>query len=311
MGLLSTEVYVQLTNMNIQYYEDLGYEIPRYYNKKKQQYVVKRGTKILVAVRDLRPYSSVEVDVQYDCCGDLDVMLYRTYTMQNHDGNLYCNDCAHTILCSEKNHPNWKPSKTQEEREKCRRIDGYDEFVKTVFSRDNHICQCCGKVGGALIAHHLDGYDWCKEKRVNPSNGICLCKTCHTNFHSKYGMGNNTKEQFEEWLGHAVQLLDEYNGVLPRARQVYCPEDDEVYNSIHTLGKHLGVKGTAMLYNICNHKVECVGTKIVDGKEIPRYAHYYTYKGKHYFWYDEYLNMSEEEFQYYMSLGGRSRKQVS
>ena len=32
MGLLSTEVEVRLTGSNIKYYEDLGYEIPRYYN---------------------------------------------------------------------------------------------------------------------------------------------------------------------------------------------------------------------------------------------------------------------------------------
>ena len=39
MGLLSTEVEVRLTGSNIKYYEDLGYEIPRYFNKNKWKWL--------------------------------------------------------------------------------------------------------------------------------------------------------------------------------------------------------------------------------------------------------------------------------
>ena len=53
MGLLSTEVEVRLTGSNIKYYEDLGYEIPRYFNKNNNKYMVKRGTTILVKIKDL------------------------------------------------------------------------------------------------------------------------------------------------------------------------------------------------------------------------------------------------------------------
>ena len=35
MGLLSTEVEVRLGAANIDYFEQLGYEIPRYYNNEK------------------------------------------------------------------------------------------------------------------------------------------------------------------------------------------------------------------------------------------------------------------------------------
>ena len=50
-----------------------------------------------------------------------------------------------------------------------------------------------------LNAHHLDGWNWCKDKRFKTSNGITLCEDCHVEFHKEYGYGNNTKEQFQEF----------------------------------------------------------------------------------------------------------------
>ena len=93
--------------------------------------------------------------------------------------------------------------KTDEEREKDRTIygDKYNKWRYEVFERDNFTCQCCGdNKGGNLNAHHLDGYNWCKEKRLDANNGITLCKKCHNYFHSIYGNGNNTLEQFLEFI---------------------------------------------------------------------------------------------------------------
>ena len=33
-------------------------------------------------------------------------------------------------------------------------------------------------------------------------NGICLCETCHKEFHRKYGTMNNTRLQFYEHLNN-------------------------------------------------------------------------------------------------------------
>lgn len=95
------------------------------------------------------------------------------------------------------------PWKTDEEREKDRSLygDKYNEWRNAVYVRDNYICQCCGNnKGGNLNAHHLNGYAWCKDERLDVNNGITLCEECHKLFHSLYGRGNNTLEQFIEFI---------------------------------------------------------------------------------------------------------------
>lgn len=98
-------------------------------------------------------------------------------------------------------HPNWNFSKSDLERENRRGVPGYKVWRSEVYERDCYTCQCCGNnKGGDLNAHHLDGYDWCKEKRTDVDNGITLCKKCHKDFHGKYGYGSNTRMQFEEYI---------------------------------------------------------------------------------------------------------------
>jgi hypothetical protein len=118
-----------------------------------------------------------------------------------------CNKCAIENR-SGKNSPNWNFSLTDEEREKDRTsTEGYCIWRLSVYKRDNYTCKCCKKKCKKLIAHHLDGYDWCKEKRIDINNGITLCPDCHYNFHHHYGYGGNTKEQFEEWILKQINLM--------------------------------------------------------------------------------------------------------
>lgn len=105
-------------------------------------------------------------------------------------------------------HHNYNPSKTDEERLKKRYILGkhtIDEFRNKVYQRDKYTCRVCGQVGGTLNAHHLDGWNWAKDKRFNTSNGATLCEDCHSKFHNVYGKGHNTKEQFEEFKSKTIQ----------------------------------------------------------------------------------------------------------
>lgn len=71
---------------------------------------------------------------------------------------------------------------------------------KAVYERDGFNCVACGHHGGDLNAHHLAAYDNNPELRFSVENGVTLCPTCHIKFHSTYGFGGNTPEQFREWL---------------------------------------------------------------------------------------------------------------
>ena len=97
-----------------------------------------------------------------------------------------------------KDNPNYKPDKTDIEREKGRVIRGYAHWRIEVYRRDNYACQCCGDAkGGNLNAHHLDGYSWCNERRADVSNGVTLCDSCHKDFHYLYGNFDNREDQFK------------------------------------------------------------------------------------------------------------------
>lgn len=111
-----------------------------------------------------------------------------------------------------KSNPNYNPNKTEEEREQERLVEGYGIWRMEVYKRDRFTCQCCGdKTGHNLISHHLDGWDWCKAKRLDVDNGITLCSKCHKQFHDKYGYGKNTKKQFYEFKNQTTN-----NMLIPR-----------------------------------------------------------------------------------------------
>lgn len=93
-------------------------------------------------------------------------------------------------------HPHYNHNLTDEEREYTRNLDGYDDWSKTVKEQANYTCDCCGKKGVKLCSHHLDGYNWCKERRLDTTNGVCLCESCHIQFHKFHGYGNNTEQQY-------------------------------------------------------------------------------------------------------------------
>lgn len=300
MGLITKEVEVRLGGKYINYYESLGYEIPKYYDKKHKKYAVKNGTTILVKVEHLPKGSNIYIDVICDGCGKKLRRTYNNHNKQIHDGKCYCHKCGNKFLNSGDNNNRWNPNLTDEERIIGRNYPEYIDFIKRVLARDNYTCKCCGKVcSGNAEVHHLDGYDWCAGKRTDDTNGITLCTDCHSNFHAYYGKGGNTKNQYEEWVGYTIEKIEKYNKKLSNAKEVFDYERQETYES---------AKYYAQIYDVdvnnvrscCNHKTVFRETKCKDGTIKANKYTVRTVKGHHLFWLDEYRNMTQDELQQFL-----------
>jgi len=135
---------------------------------------------------------------------NLEFKCTEGHSFQRTFGNLLSEkECPICRMLNNKgeNHHSWNPNLSQEDRELGRNIEGYSDWIYSVQNRDKYICQCCGKhISGDANTHHLDGYNWCKDKGLDVSNGVTLCKSCHTSFHKDYGYGDNTEEQFIFWI---------------------------------------------------------------------------------------------------------------
>lgn len=116
-------------------------------------------------------------------------------------GNIRSCGCLLKENITGKNHYKYDPNLTVEDREaRGRQVNKQRNWREKIYARDDYTCQVCKERGGRLNSHHLNGWDRCKDERFNVSNGITLCESCHADFHSKYGYGRNTKEQFEEYF---------------------------------------------------------------------------------------------------------------
>lgn len=94
-------------------------------------------------------------------------------------------------------------------RDQLRQNKEVRRWKLNVCKRDNFICQKCQTSLGELNAHHLNGFHWDIDNRLNINNGVTLCKKCHIEFHVKYGKFNNTVIQYNTWNVNN-QINDEF-----------------------------------------------------------------------------------------------------
>lgn len=286
MGLLTKEVDMVLNSSNISYFENLGYEIPRYYNKQSCTYRVKRGTKIKVKCSDLTESSDAIVEIECDECHKILSLPYNAFTKYNRNGKYYCKSCVAKLFNGGENNYRWNKTLTDKERTRKRTYPEYSDFVQKVLARDSYTCKCCGAKNKNFEVHHLNGYNWFKEGRIDQRNAVTLCENCHSNFHIRYGRGNNTKEQYYEWLGIAEEKLDSYNGELPKFRPFICYETKEIFYSKNEFKEKIG-KSPVQAINCCNRKTQETNRGVI--RSVTAF-------GNHYFWLDEYRNMNENDF---------------
>ena len=102
---------------------------------------------------------------------------------------------------SKEKNPNWKGGITSE-NELIRKSKKYSLWREEVFKFNNFTCQKYGISGCELNAHHINNFAKFPELRTSSKNGITLSKKAHREFHKKYGIKNNTKQQLLEFLNN-------------------------------------------------------------------------------------------------------------
>jgi len=98
--LKSEFVEVGIGGRNIKRYKKLGYTINQYKNN-SYEYVVRRGTKLVVKIEDLPPKSSAKVICVCDSCGKSCEISYSNYNKNKRDnGETFCEKCRLGKYCS-------------------------------------------------------------------------------------------------------------------------------------------------------------------------------------------------------------------
>lgn len=109
-------------------------------------------------------------------------------------------DTKKKISCTQRNiHVNdfteFSTSETDKERAKFK---GYRLNIRCL-QRSKYTCDISNRKGGKLVAHHLNSWDSFPEERFSEDNLVCISEELHKEFHSIYGYGNNTKDQYNEF----------------------------------------------------------------------------------------------------------------
>lgn len=294
--ILPQEVETQITPKDIKHYIEKGYQIPQKIGK-NGKLVYDRNAIIKVHVLDLSLHSYKMVWVYCDMCGNHYKLSYSRALQCSHNGKHYCKHChCKQFFSGDKNH-NWNPNRTRYERIEARASQEYRDFVKKVLKRDNYMCRCCNSKGTGrnLNVHHMNAWATFIDERYDVENGITLCDNCHNAFHSIYGKGNNTKQQFEMWLNKSIDNL-KYNGEVPTTRKIYCIEEAKIYNSAFEFYKTHG-STKSNIYQCC--------------RNFLNYTNLWTIKGFHLFWLDEYLNASKDELDNYFKKEKSQNRNLS
>jgi len=92
----------------------------------------------------------------------------------------------------------YNPLISEEERIDRRLNFEYKEWVKNIYKKYNFRCVICGS-NKKIHAHHLYSFLYYKDLRWKLNNGVVLCATHHFKFHAKFGLGKNTKKQFNQF----------------------------------------------------------------------------------------------------------------
>lgn len=259
--LLTKYVDITPNGKNYKHYLKLGYSISTHLDKEGIERM-NFHQKITVKTDDLQPGCSAMVTVKCDSCGKEYETHYSAYFKCKHGDKSFCIHCAQRV----------NKNNTQLKAE--RRTEEYRNFVKGVLNRDDYTCQCC-KRSEILEVHHLDAFNWCVDKRTDINNGITLCAICHRNFHSVYGYGKNTKDQYEHWIDSENAnylrinkdiLIKKYSR-KKRPEKVYCITTNQLFDNARVAGLYYNMKQPDSVRMCCIGKSKSAG-KLEDGTKL-------------------------------------------
>ena len=141
--------------------------------------------------------SSSKIKIKHNTCGT--IFEIRAEHFANGHG------CPTSKCCKKhgNEHYRYNCNITDEERYSTRDLSSeYRNWRKSVYDKYSYTCDICHKKAANdvnIVAHHLDSWDNNIDKRYDISNGVVLCETCHKAFHGKYGYGNNSVYQYQEF----------------------------------------------------------------------------------------------------------------
>jgi len=215
--IITKEVEVLLGN-NVKYWEDLGYEIPRFKNK-WGRFIFKRGTKILVKVEDLPANSNVKVLCKCDCCGREKLVKFLDY-------HSLCTNCynktdnhrkkvSKTLTGKFKgsDSPNWKGGLP-----KC------EDCGKLLGNRKAKLCnQCRGKRSRGKNNPNSKTKSFCIDcKKVLSRRKYKYCRSCFGNHqkgenHPNWNFDKNDLKKYwtkvwEETRKYIKKLFEKWDG---------------------------------------------------------------------------------------------------
>ena len=147
---------------------------------------------------------SVEIDpihkttlIHFSCaCGELHQTRWNYLVTKQNRSRAVCSECAwkgRNILRGAE-HPNYVP-----ERHLGRPCDWYANSVwhDEVRKLADFTCQISGKRGGDLSAHHLASATRYPHLACDLSNGVCITRELHKEFHSEFGFRSFTPQDFQ------------------------------------------------------------------------------------------------------------------
>lgn len=111
-------------------------------------------------------------------------------------------------------------------------------WANMVKSRARYNCQVCTS-NKELQSHHLHGFKEHPDLRLELTNGVCLCKKCHEEYHDTNGYANNTKEDFSKFLTEKKGKIESKINDIRKAYSKLSKDEDALRLEEHGIDSFL------------------------------------------------------------------------